>query len=129
MAYIIAADDDHLLGELIRLKFEASGHRVLIVENGQAALDAISVELPDLLILDSMMPMLSGQQVVQRVRANAATADLPIVMLTARKGEEDVVSALQLGVDEYITKPFMPGELLLRVENVLTRRATVHAVS
>lgn len=129
MAYIIAADDDHLLGELIRLKFEASGHRVLIVENGQAALDAISAELPDLLILDSMMPMLSGQQVVQRVRANAATADLPIVMLTARKGEEDVVSALQLGVDEYITKPFMPGELLLRVENVLTRRATVHAVS
>lgn len=129
MAYIIAADDDHLLGELIRLKFEASGHRVLIVENGQAALDAISAELPDLLILDSMMPMLSGQQVVQRVRANAATADLPIVMLTARKGEEDVVSALQLGVDEYITKPFMPGELLLRVENVLTRRATMHAVS
>lgn len=129
MAYIIAADDDHLLGELIRLKFEASGHRVLIVENGQAALAAIAAERPDALILDAMMPMMSGQQVVQRVRADAATADLPIVMLTARRAEEDVVAALQLGVDEYITKPFMPGELLLRVENILARRAAMHAAS
>lgn len=127
MAYIIAADDDHLLGELIRLKFEASGHRVLIVENGQAALDAMGSGLPDVLILDSMMPVLSGQQVLQRVRAEAATAELPIVMLTARKGEDDIVSALQLGVDAYITKPFMPGELLLQVENILARRASANA--
>ena len=128
MAYIIVADDDPLAGALLRFKLEADGHRILVVANGQAAIDAIDAEVPDILILDSMMPVLSGQQVLQRVRATAATATLPIIMLTARKGQDDVVAALRSGVDDYVTKPFMPDELLLRIRTLLARHgiANVH---
>ena len=127
MAYIMVADDDPLASALVCFKLEAAGHRVLPVANGQAALDAINAEVPDILILDSMMPVLSGQQVLQRVRENPATAALPIIMLTARKGQDDVVAALESGVDDYITKPFMPDELGLRVRTLLARRGMVDA--
>lgn len=121
MAYIIVADDDPLLGDLVRFKLAPDGHRILVVENGQAALDAIALETPDILILDSMMPILSGKQVLQQIKASPATASIPVLMLTARKGQDDVVAALQSGADDYITKPFMPDELLLRIRTVLAR--------
>lgn len=121
MAYILVADDDPLLRELVRFKLEADGHELAIVEHGQLALDAIAERVPDLLILDSMMPVLSGPQLLQRLKASPATAAIPVIMLTARKGQDDVLSALQTGADDYITKPFMPDELLMRVRSVLAR--------
>lgn len=124
MAYIIVADDDPLLGDLVRFKLESAGHRVLTVADGQSAIDSIGAEQPDVLVLDAMMPVVSGRQVLQRVRAQPATAALPIIMLSARKGQEDVVSALQLGANDYVTKPFMPDELLLRIQTLLIRGTT-----
>lgn len=126
MAYIIVADDDPLLGELVRFKLESSGHRVTIAENGQATLDAIALERPDVLILDSMMPVMSGREVLQRIKGAPETTALPVIMLSARKGQEDVVAALRSGVDDYITKPFMPDELLLRIKTVLARIGESH---
>lgn len=129
MAYIIVADDDPLLGELVRFKLESAGHRVDVIENGQSALEAVTARRPDLLVLDAMMPVLSGPQLLQRIKAHAPTAQIPVIMLTARKSQEDVVAALQLGADDYMTKPFMPDELLLRVGTVLARFGVRDAVS
>lgn len=121
MAYILLADDDPLLGELVQYKLEGSGHRVDIVGDGEAAMAAIAHQQPDLLILDSMMPAMSGHEVLQQLKASPDTAAIPIIMLTARKGQENVVSALQAGADDYVTKPFMPDEFLARVRTVLAK--------
>lgn len=129
MSFILVADDDPLLGDIVRFKLESAGHRVVVVENGQAALETVAAERPDILILDSMMPVMSGQHVLQKLKSDAATASIPVVMLTARKGQEDVVAALQNGADDYMTKPFMPEELLLRVRTVLARFGAANAAA
>ena len=129
MAYIMVADDDPLLAEIVRFKLEAAGHRLHIAENGEELLAAIDIDRPDLVVLDAMMPVLAGRQVLERLKANPATASIPVFMLTARKGEEDVVAALQLGADDYVTKPFIPDELLLRVTATLTRTRAENAAS
>jgi DNA-binding response OmpR family regulator len=121
MAYIMVADDDELLTEIVRFKLESDGHRLSIAENGEQVLAAINLEQPDLLILDAMMPVLAGQQVLERLKADPATASIPVIMLTARKGEDNVIVALRLGAEDYITKPFIPDELLLRVNTILGR--------
>lgn len=127
MAYIILADDDPLLGELVRFKLEADGHRVDIVTDGQAVCDAAVAMLPDLIILDSMMPVLSGPQALGWLKGRAETQSIPIIMLTARKARDDVVGALQSGADDYVTKPFIPDEFLLRVRAVLNKSRAAHA--
>lgn len=123
MAYILVADDDPLLADLVRFRLEAVGHRLTLVEDGQAALRAIEAERPDILILDAMMPILSGPQLLQMLKADPQTAAIPVIMLTARKGQDDILNALQTGVDDYVTKPFLPDELVLRVDRLLARRA------
>ncbi len=124
MSNIILADDDPLLGELVRFKLEADGHAVEIVMDGQAACDAAIARRPDLIILDSMMPVLSGRQVLSWLKNCAETASIPVIMLTARKARDDVVGALQSGADDYVTKPFFPDEFLLRVRAVLNKTRT-----
>ncbi len=121
MAHIILADDDELLCDLVQFKLAAAGHRVQIVTDGQKALEAVGVEKPDLLILDSMMPVLSGPQLLSRLKASPETSAIPIIMLTARKSRDDVVGALEAGADDYITKPFIPEEFNLRVNAVLRK--------
>jgi DNA-binding response OmpR family regulator len=121
MAYILVADDDPLLADLVRFKLEAAGHRVALVENGQEALRSINAERPAALVLDAMMPIVSGPQLVQALKADPSTQNIPVIMLTARKGEDDIVSALEAGVDDYMTKPFLPDELVLRINRVLAR--------
>lgn len=129
MAFIILADDDPLLGELVRFKLEAAGHRVEVVTDGEAACAAAISQQPDLLILDSMMPVLSGPQALKRLKSQAETAAIPVIMLTARKARDDVVGALQSGADDYVTKPFIPDEFILRVRAVLNKTQATDGTS
>ncbi len=122
MAKILVADDDDLLCEVLRFKLENMGHTVLVVTDGATALNFARNEDFDVLTLDSMMPALSGMEVLQLLKADPATAKLPVIMLTARRGEDDVVNALRAGAADYLTKPFMPEELALRIAAVLALR-------
>lgn len=122
MANILLADDDELLCELVQARLEAAGHDVTIVGNGEAAVAAIAAGMPDLLILDTMMPVTSGHEVLHILKDNERTTLLPVLMLTARKGSDDVLVALRTGAADYITKPFIPDELALRVESILAKK-------
>lgn len=121
MARILIADDDVILVEMLRFRLEAAAHEVVAALDGQAALASAGAQRPDLIVLDSMMPVISGPEVLARLKADPNLNDVPVVMLTARKGESDVVAALKSGVDEYLTKPFIPQELMVRIENLLAR--------
>jgi DNA-binding response OmpR family regulator len=117
VAHILVADDDDLLGELLRFKLESGGHQVTIIEDGQSALTAAQSGDYDLLVLDAMMPVLSGPEVLRALVASGST--LPVVMLTSRKGQDDILAALNAGARDYLTKPFIPDELLARVNAIL----------
>lgn len=120
MAKILIADDDPILVELVRFRLEGAGYQVLEATDGQAAIEAVKTERPDLIVLDSMMPLLSGREVLLYLQKNTATKDIPVIMLTARSGESDIVSAIRSGASDYLTKPFIPQELLVRIEKLLT---------
>lgn len=100
-------------------KLTGLGYAVEIVEDGQAVLAA--GEAPDLLITDQLMPRMNGIQLVRAVRNNPRTASLPVIMLTSKGGERDVIEGLEAGLDDYIIKPFSPDELAARVRTVLWR--------
>jgi two-component system phosphate regulon response regulator PhoB len=119
---ILVVDDEPDLVELVRLNLDQAGFEVETAETGRAALDALRKAPPDLMILDLMLPDLSGTEICREVRANPELAHLPIIMLTARADEVDRVVGLELGSDDYVTKPFSPRELMLRVRAVLRRR-------
>lgn len=123
MSYIILADDDALVGVLVGHKLKKAGFEVEHVLDGEAALQAIDARRPDLVILDSMMPVISGPQVLKRLKEDEATRTIPVIMLTARKGESDVMGALEGGADDYIVKPFLPDEFVLRIKRVLETNA------
>lgn len=119
MARILIADDDVILIEMLRFRLEAAGHLVDVVYDGKAALDRAIELVPDLIVIDAMMPVLSGLDLVTRLKADPKLASIPVVMLTARKGGADISAALDRGVDAYLTKPFVPHELLRRIESLL----------
>jgi DNA-binding response OmpR family regulator len=118
-------DDESDIAQLIKLTLERGGDaRVDIAVSGDAALQSVRQSPPDLMILDLNLPAVDGMEVCRLVRARPATASMPIIMLTARTGEADRVSGLDLGADDYITKPFSLRELAARVRAVLRRRAS-----
>ena len=117
MAHILVADDDDLLGELLRFKLEGAGHEVTIIGDGQSALDAARSGDYELMVLDAMMPVLSGPEVLRALVQHGSR--LPVVMLTARKSQDDVLDALSSGARDYLTKPFIPDELVARVNAIL----------
>ena len=122
---ILVVEDEVDIADLIKHTFERSGEaRVDIVTSGDAAVKAITDSQPDLVILDLNLPSIDGTEVCRLVRARPATATLPIIMLTARTGESDRVSGLDLGADDYVTKPFSLRELAARVRAVLRRKST-----
>jgi len=121
VARILVAEDDPKQAELIRRYAVAEGHSVTVVPDGGAALVAVRESVPDLLILDVMMPALSGHDVCRVLRAAPESAGLPILMLTARAGEDDLLLGLDLGADDYLTKPFSPRELMARGRALLRR--------
>ena len=123
MGRILVVEDEPAIAELITLNLRHDGHEVQVAGDSQAAQGAIDRALPDLVILDWMLPGESGVQLAQRWRRDARTRDLPIVMLTARSDERDIVQGLDAGADDYLAKPFSTTELLARIRSVLRRRA------
>jgi DNA-binding response OmpR family regulator len=121
---ILIAEDDEKQAELIRLYLEREGHAVLVTHDGRSALEQIRARRPDLVILDWMMPEMDGLDVTRAVRLES---DVPIIFLTARSSEDDMLLGLDLGADDYITKPFSPRELAARVRTVMRRRTPGHA--
>lgn len=117
-AKVLAVDDEQDILDLIRYHLEREGYQVVGCRDGRSALELISRERPDLVILDLLMPEVDGLEVCRRVRQGSA---IPIVMLTAKAEEADKVAGLELGADDYITKPFSPRELVARVRAVLRR--------
>jgi two-component system phosphate regulon response regulator PhoB len=119
---ILVVDDEPDAVELIEFNLKAAGCDVVTAADGAEALKKAKALLPDLIVLDLMLPEVDGLEVCKILRRDAATASLPIVMLTAKSAEIDRVLGLELGADDYLTKPFSPRELVLRVKKVLQRR-------
>ena len=118
---VLLVEDDASLAELLVYHLERAGHAVTHTADGEEALLLAREHVPDLVLLDWMIPNLSGIEVCRQLRRNQATANVPIIMLTARGEEDDRVRGLETGADDYITKPFSPRELVARVGAVLRR--------
>ncbi|GAB5352435.1 MAG: response regulator [Altererythrobacter sp.] len=119
MAEILVADDDPILVEILKYRLEVAGHSVTVVSNGEDALSEARENRPHLIVLDSTMPVLSGPKVLAELKSDPDLSTIPVVMLTARDGEEDVIAGLQGGAAEYLTKPFVPQELLVRISGLV----------
>jgi len=122
MKKILIIEDEATIEQLIRLYLEQANYQVLTAGDGVAGLELHARERPDLVILDLMLPVMDGMEVCRRIRAWANT---PILMLTARQGEEDRIAGLELGADDYLVKPFSPREVVSRVKAILRRSSTV----
>lgn len=122
-ATILVVEDEPAIQELISYNLEQAGHRALQADNAEKAFDLVQNALPDLILLDWMLPGISGVEFARRLRADKRTRTIPIIMLTARSEEQDKLTGLETGADDYVTKPFSPRELNARVKAVLRRRA------
>jgi two-component system phosphate regulon response regulator PhoB len=118
---VLVVDDESVIRDMIRFALGKSGMKVRCAASGQEALGKINDESPDILLLDWMMPNMSGPQLIRRLRKNPLTSNIPIIMLTAKVSEDEKVTGLNVGADDYITKPFSPRELVARISAVLRR--------
>jgi len=118
---ILVVDDDHDIVRLLRGYLEKAGFEVLVAHDGGTALHTLRSERPDLLVLDLMLPDTDGWDVTRLIRSDATLADTPIIMLTARLEDTDKILGLELGADDYVTKPFSPREVIARVRALLRR--------
>ena len=116
---ILVCDDDPLLVDLLEYRLSSRGYDVAVARDGSEGLAWLEDNRPDAVILDAMMPVVDGYEVLRHIRENPTTATLPVIMLTARKQERDIVGALQLGANDYIVKPFIPEELVARLSRLL----------
>jgi DNA-binding response OmpR family regulator len=123
VARVMAVDDDHVIRGLLEVNLELEGHDVVTAVDGQDALDKIRADPPDLVILDVMMPNVSGWQVAEELKLDETTKDIPIIFLSARAMETDLHKGSELGVNSYVTKPFDPIELMDLVTRLLEERA------
>lgn len=115
---ILAVDDEKHIVRLIQVNLERAGYEVVTANDGAQALEMVAADRPDLIVLDWMMPQLNGMETLKRLKANEATADIPVIMLTAKSQDSDVFKGWQSGVDSYLTKPFNPMELLTFVKRI-----------
>ena len=120
---ILIVEDEADLVTLLRYNLEKEGFRVLLAGDGEEALLVATEQVPNLILLDWMLPLVSGLEVCRQLRRNPRTRDIPIIMLTARGEEADKVRGLNSGADDYVAKPFSPGELVARIRAVLRRSA------
>jgi two-component system, OmpR family, alkaline phosphatase synthesis response regulator PhoP len=118
---ILIIDDEKDLIELVRYNLEKEGYRVTSACDGESGLTAAMQTLPDLIIIDLMLPGIDGLEVCRRLRSESRTAQIPMLMLTAKSAEADRIVGLELGADDYVTKPFSPRELAARIKAILRR--------
>jgi two-component system phosphate regulon response regulator PhoB len=120
---ILVVEDEPAIQELIAVNLEHAGHHVIRSKDAEAALGIVKDALPDLMLIDWMLPGMSGVALARQMRQDERTKEVPIILLTARGAESDKVAGLEAGADDYVTKPFSPRELLARIKAVLRRRA------
>ena len=118
---VLVVEDEPDIAALIAYQLTREGFRVETVATGTDALQAVGREVPDLVVLDRMLPGLSGDEVLQTLKRDTATKSLPVLVLTAKREQEDRIEGFELGADDYLTKPFSPRELVLRVQAILRR--------
>ncbi len=118
---VLVADDDEDILALVEYRLMRNGFEVLVARDGEEALQLAAERIPDLAILDVMMPRIDGFDATRRLRANATTARIPVILLTARAQEADVTRGFEAGADDYLRKPFSPQELAMRVQAILGR--------
>lgn len=121
MSVILVVDDEEDIAGLVSFNLERKGHKVIVAYDGESSLEKAFHHRPDLIILDQMMPKMDGITVFKELRRDSRTKDIPVIFLTAKAQTEDRIFGLELGADDYVTKPFSPKELALRVEAVLKR--------
>ncbi len=119
MARILIVDDDDLLRALLQYRLTADGHDVMSLEDGARVLVTVKECRPDLIVLDAMMPVMDGFEILRRLKSGPSPDPTPVIMLTALKREADIVGALELGAADYLAKPFIPDELSQRIRRVL----------
>lgn len=120
---ILIADDEPLLTEMLDFRLRAKGFETVIAHDGREALAKFEEVRPAAVVLDVMMPVHDGMEVLRRIRASDGGSSVPVIMLSARSKEDDIVRALDAGASDYIVKPFMPEELLVRLQRLLAARA------
>ena len=120
---VLVADDEEDIRSLVSVRLKRAGYDVITAADGEEALLLVAARLPDLVVLDMMMPKATGLEVARNMREQPATKDIPIILLTARAQEADVVSGFEAGADDYMKKPFSPQDLQARVQALLERSA------
>lgn len=121
MAHILLAEDEVNIYTLVSFRLKRLGHEITWTQDGEQALEVIRAHRPDLILLDVMMPGLTGFQVLKQIKADVELRDIPVIMLTARGRENDVADGIESGADDYIVKPFSFPELVARVNAALAR--------
>lgn len=129
MSKIMIVEDEADISEMIALHLAREGHESVVVDNGLRVQPVAIENQPDIIVLDLMLPGLDGLNVMKRLRADTRTATIPVIMLTARSQIADKITGLELGVDDYLTKPFSPRELFLRISAILRRTKKVTVTS
>lgn len=119
---ILIADDEPLLTEMLEYRFRSKGFQTVIASDGREAIALFEEMRPAAVVLDAMMPVHDGMEVLRRIRANEEFGDVPVIILSARRNEEDIVRALEMGASDYIVKPFLPEELMVRLQRLLGRK-------
>ena len=121
---ILVAEDDDQISYLLNFMLTREGYKVKVANDGQEAKDAIAeITVPKLILLDIMMPYFDGYQLIDHIRNEVKWTDVPIVMLTAKSQEKDIIRALEGGANDYVVKPFQPGELVTRLKMLMRRAA------
>ncbi len=118
---ILIVEDEKDIVKMLDYNLKKEGYKTLVADDGEDAIDAVNTKHPDLILLDLMLPGMDGLEVCKTLKAESKTASIPIIMLTAKSQESDKVVGLELGADDYVTKPFSPRELIARIKAVLRR--------
>ena len=120
---ILVVEDEIAIQTLIAVNLKKAGYDPILAGTGEKALSDVETALPDLIIVDWMLPVMSGIDLIRRLKEDSRTKKIPIIFLTAKTDEKDKLSGLSLGIDDYVTKPFSPRELIIRITNILRRVA------
>ena len=117
---VILAEDDRTIARLIIFKLEKEGFKVIHFLNGESVVDTVSKILPDIVILDVMMPIQDGISILKEIKASPKTKHIPVVILSAKGQEKDIIKGMEIGASDYISKPFSPSELIVRIKRILS---------